>query len=481
MEKHVYSSAQIREIERKAFASGIASESLMQRAGSAVFMLMRQQYPQARKVVVLCGTGNNGGDGYVVARLAKEAGLNVLVQFTAPPKTPDAAAMAALCDKAGVVSMIWDGELRPADIYVDALLGTGLSAPVTGVMAAMISALNHLGRPVVAIDVPTGIDADTGAVLGTAIKAGLTVTFIGYKPGLLTGEGVTYTGRLVLKHLRLTPHFYPGNGVADYLTLDDLRFPTRERNSHKGNFGHVLVIGGDEGMGGAAIMTAEAALRAGAGRVSVATHPSHVPALLARCPEVMVRGVSHAADLDPMMEAADLIVVGPGLGRQAWGQRLWMQVRESKKPMVADADALFWLSQEGFKRDNWVLTPHPGEAGLLLESYAARIQEMRIQAVEQLVSRFGGVAVLKGAGSLVASGDGMSLCPAGNPGMATAGMGDVLAGVIAGLCAQFGVSLRTVSEAVLVHALAGDAAAGHAQRGLLATDLLPHIRELVNR
>jgi NAD(P)H-hydrate epimerase len=158
-----------------------------------------------------------------------------------------------------------------------------------------------------------------------------------------------------------------------------------------------------------------------------------------------------------------------------------MQVRESKKPMVADADALFWLSQEGFKRDNWVLTPHPGEAGLLLESYAARIQEMRIQAVEQLVSRFGGVAVLKGAGSLVASGEGMSLCPAGNPGMATAGMGDVLAGVIAGLCAQFGVSLRTVSEAVLVHALAGDAAAGHAQRGLLATDLLPHIRELVNR
>ncbi|HEX5276954.1 MAG TPA: NAD(P)H-hydrate dehydratase [Fluviicoccus sp.] len=481
MEKHVYSSAQIREIERKAFASGIASESLMQRAGSAVFMLMRQHYPQARKVVVLCGTGNNGGDGYVVARLAKEAGFNVLIQFTAPPKTPDAASMAALCEKAGVTTVLWDGELRPADVYVDALLGTGLNAPVSGVMAAMIGALNHLGRPVVAIDVPSGIDADSGAVLGCGVRAALTVTFIGYKPGLLTGEGASYTGRLVLKHLRLTPHFYPASGVADYLTQDDLRFPVRERNSHKGNFGHVLVIGGDEGMGGAAIMTAEAALRAGAGRVSVATHPAHVPALLARCPEVMVRGVSHATELDSMVEAADLIVIGPGLGRQAWGQRLWMQVRESKKPMVVDADALFWLSQEVFKSDNRVLTPHPGEAGLLLETYAGRIQEMRLQAAKQLIERYGGVAVLKGAGSLVASGDEMALCPAGNPGMSAAGMGDILAGVIAGLCAQFGLTHKTVSDAVLVHALAGDAAAGHAQRGLLATDLLPHIRELVNR
>ncbi|RZU47015.1 NAD(P)H-hydrate epimerase [Fluviicoccus keumensis] len=481
MEKHVYNSRQIRDIEQKAFASGIASESLMQRAGSAVFTLMRQQFSQARKIVVLCGPGNNGGDGYVVARLAREAGLDVCVQFSAPPKTQDAKTMAALCEQTGVVMSPWDGSLKPAEIYVDALLGIGLNAPVTGMLAAMVSALNHLGRPVVAIDVPSGINADSGAVMGMAVRAALTVTFIGYKPGLLTGEGASHTGRLVLKHLRLTPHFYPPTGVAGYLSQEELRFPRRPRNAHKGNFGHVLVIGGDEGMGGAVMMAAEAALRAGAGRVSVATHPTHVSALLARCPEVMVRGLTHAEDLVLMMESADMMVVGPGLGRLAWGQRLWALVRESQKPMVVDADALFWLAQEPFKRDNRVLTPHPGEAGLLLESYAARIQDIRPEAAQSLVERYGGVVVLKGAGTLVCSSEGMSLCPAGNPGMATAGMGDILAGLMGGLCAQFGISLKTAGEAVLVHALAGDAAATGGQRGLLATDLLPHIRELMNR
>jgi hydroxyethylthiazole kinase-like uncharacterized protein yjeF len=477
MEKHVYSTRQIRETEQRVFAGGMASDALMQRAGAAVMAVIRRRYPAARRLAVLCGSGNNGGDGYVVARLAHEAGMVVTIRYSEPPKTPDARSMAA---QAGVAAEPWSGSLPDADLYLDALLGIGLNAPVTGGVAEMIRALNLASAPVVAVDVPSGIDADTGAVRGVAVNAALTVTFIGHKPGLLTGDGASHTGILEPAPLRLPPELYPPSGVADYLSRDNLHFPPRPRNSHKGAFGHVLVVGGDEGMGGAAMMTAEAALRAGAGRVSVATHPSHVAALLARCPEIMVRGVTHVAELSPMMEAATLIVAGPGLGRMAWGQRLWNVVKDSPKPLVVDADALYWLSREPDRRDNRVLTPHPGEAGFLLACEASRIQENRLEAAQSLVAQYGGTVVLKGAGSLVASADRLAVCPYGNPGMSTAGMGDILAGVVAGLAAQFGLSPQTVAQAVLVHALAGDQAAAAQPRGLLATDLLPFIREWVN-
>jgi len=480
MEKRIYSTQQIRQIENTAFAGGVVSESLMERAGAAVFAELRQQFPDAASMVVLCGTGNNGGDGYVIARHAREAGISVVVIQSGLPKTHDAKAMAARAEAAGVAFSGWKGLLPEADVYVDALLGIGLTSAVKGELAEMIAALNQ-NCQVVAVDVPSGIDADTGAVRGVAVCAALTVTFIGYKLGLLTGEGASCTGKLVLKPLRLPADCYPDEGVAEYLTEADLHFPQRQRNSHKGNFGHVLIIGGDEGMGGSVMMTAEAALRSGAGRVTLLTHPDHVTAMLARCPEVMVRGVDEQTPIDRYLDSASVVVIGPGLGRRPWGQRLWSLVQNSPHPLVVDADALYWMAQSDQKRDNRILTPHPGEAAMILDSTISQVQENRQNAARQLLQRYGGLSVLKGAGSLIISSHGLSLCPAGNPGMATAGMGDVLAGVIGGLAAQFGAKHRTLCQAVLVHAVAGDRAAVQGQRGLLATDLLPHVRELVNQ
>lgn len=483
MDNHIYSSEQVRHIEQKVFAKNIVnSMDLMSRAGQASFDVLQQQWPNAKRLVVMCGSGNNGGDGYVIAYLAQQANYQVQVFCSAPPKTVDAQFMYQQAKSAGVAIEAWQGqELLEADVIVDALLGIGLNAPVTGVLAEMMTTINAHDIPVMAIDMPSGIAADTGAVCGVAVNAELTVCFIAYKLGLFTGEGKSYAGQVLLKHLlQLTPDFYPKCPMAYRLDKAELRLPKRARHSHKGDFGHVLVIGGDEGMGGAVMMAAEAALRSGAGKVTVATHPHHIGALLARCPEVMVRGIQHAEQLQPLIELATVIVIGMGLGRQAWGQRLWLAVQDIDKPMIVDADALYWLAQQPVRRNNWILTPHSGEAGQLLASDYSQIDANRFQVVQQLVEKFGGVALLKGAGSLIADDNAVNLCPYGNAGMATAGMGDTLAGIIAGLASQFGLNLGLVSQAVTIHALAGDKAAEAGERGLIATDLLVPLRALLN-
>lgn len=483
MDNHIYSSEQVRQIEQKVFAKNIVnSNDLMSRAGQAAFDALQQQWPNAKRIVVMCGNGNNGGDGYVVAYLAQQANYQVDVFFSALPKTVDARLMYQQAQAVGVNIQPWQAEqILDADVVVDALLGIGLNAPVTGVLAEMIAAINAYDMPVMAIDIPSGIAADTGAVCGSAVDADLTVCFIAYKLGLFTGEGKTFAGRVILKHLlQLTPDFYPKFPMAYHLDKSELRLAKRARHSHKGDFGHVLVIGGDEGMGGAVMMAAEAALRSGAGKVTVATHPHYVSALLARCPEVMVRGIQHVEQLQPLIELATVIVIGMGLGRQAWGQRLWLAVQHIDKPMIVDADALYWLAQQPVQRNNWILTPHSGEAGRLLDCRYQQIDANRFQSVQQLVEKYGGVAVLKGAGSLIADDNAVNLCPYGNAGMASAGMGDTLAGIMAGLVAQFGLSLATASQAVAIHALAGDKAAEAGERGLIATDLFIPLRTLLN-
>lgn len=482
MSEYIYSTAQIRQAEQQAFASGtVASLTLMERAGAAVFSQLRQRWPHAQQILVLCGSGNNGGDGYVVARLAQEAGLQVALRAVAAPRTPDSQIVAERALAAGVDCQPWAGEQPIADVIVDALLGTGLRSALADPYAQVVQQVNASLRPVLAIDVPSGLDADTGNIMGCAIQAELTVTFIGHKLGLLTGEGASLVGELLLRPLRLPIDFYPQPSLATCLQEADLQLPRRARNSHKGHFGHVLVVGGDEGMGGAALMAAEAALHAGAGRVSVATHPAHVSAVLARAPEVMVRGLMNAADLLPMLAAADVVVVGPGLGRGDWGRQVWQQVQaQMPRQQVVDADGLYWLAQQPDQQQGRILTPHPGEAATLLGIGTAAVQANRLQAVQTLRTTYGGVMVLKGAGSLLASSTGISLCPYGNPGMSAAGMGDILAGLMGGLVAQFGVSQRTAEWAVLAHALAGDRAALAGERGLRATDLLHYLRELLN-
>jgi len=264
-------------------------------------------------------------------------------------------------------------------------------------------------------------------------------------------------------------------------TLTESTFPKRPKDAHKGNFGHVLVVGGNKGMCGAARLAAEAAARIGAGLISVATRTEHILAITAARPELMCHGIQTGADLTPLLARATVLLIGPGLGRDAWAQALYQHALASPLPKVVDADALNLLSVKPTRQNNWILTPHPGEAGRLLGCSLATIQADRVLAAKQLQECYQGVVVLKGAGSIVQSSCTSYLCAAGNPGMASGGMGDVLGGVIAGLLAQGFELEKAASLGTLLHALAGDKAATEGgERGLLAMDLMPYLRKLVN-
>jgi len=484
----LYTAAQVRQLDRSAIEeAGIAGYTLMSRAGKTAWDLLRNCWPEARSLLVLCGTGNNGGDGYVIGRLALEAGHAVLVMQlgdAAGIKGDALAAREAYIAAGGKVEPFQASVPAHVELVIDAMLGTGLEREPTGDWLAAIDMLNAGKQPVVAVDIPTGLHADTGRVLGSAVRADLTVTFIGRKPGLYTGQGPELAGKVVFDDLQVPDSVYMQvPAQAEQVTGVSNNIPVlhRPRTAHKGRHGHVLVIGGEQGMPGAVLLAGHAALRSGAGLVSVATRPSHAAALAAACPEVMCHGVRAAKELGPLLACATVVAIGPGLGRSPWSRQLLAQVLETSLPLVVDADALNLLALEPAHRENWIITPHPGEAGRLLGLPAAGVQQDRLAAVRGLVERFGGTAVLKGAGSLVCTaGRPIAVCTVGNPGMATAGMGDVLTGVIAALVAQ---RLPLADAAVLgvcLHGQAGDRAAAGGERGLLARDLIDELRHVVN-
>jgi NAD(P)H-hydrate epimerase len=316
------------------------------------------------------------------------------------------------------------------------------------------------------------------------VRARVTPTFIGLKQGLFTGDAPDYVGEVEFSSLgapgwvyeRVSPSARRIDGAA---VLEWL--PRRPRTAHKGRYGHVLVVGGDLGMGGAARMAAEAAGRVGAGLVSLATRAEHVSAVIAARPEIMCRGAGGAADIEALLERATVVVLGPGLGRDSWGRELFQRCLRWQGPMVVDADALNLLAETPASRDDWVLTPHPGEAGRLLGIGTADVQADRFAALEELRRRYHGAPVLKGAGTLTAGASEPWLCDAGNPGMASGGMGDVLSGVIAGLMAQGLTPESAAAAGVWLHAGAADQCARTAgERGMLATDLLPYLQRLAN-
>ncbi len=487
----VYSTAAVRAADRRAIeAHGVAGYTLMTRAGEAALTALRSQWPLARRLLVLAGPGNNGGDGYVVARFARAAGLEA--EVTAPagmPASGDALRAAADWSAAGGAVLPWDASLLGrADLVVDALLGTGLARDVAAPLAGVIGAVNSSGRPVVALDVPSGLDSDTGRVRGCAVRAALTVTFVALKPGVFLGAGPEHVGRLVCDDLDVAADAFAG-AVAALRRIPESQLrallPRRARTAHKGVNGHVLVVGGGAGMPGAVRLAGEAALRAGAGLVTVATWPAHAAALAAGRPELICLPVEGPADLEAALAAADVVAVGPGLGRTAWAEALLEPLWSSGKPLVVDADALNALAARPRTRTDWCLTPHPGEAARLLGLDTAAVQSDRLAAVRSLAARYGGVAVLKGAGTLVAEGDAPPwVCERGNPGMAAAGMGDVLTGVIAAIAAQQARPRESLGAAaavgVLVHAQAGDLAARGGERGILASDLIAQLPSCVN-
>jgi len=496
--KELYEVEQIRELERIAIEDlRISQDTLMLRAGTAAFGHLCEVWPDAKAITVLCGHGNNGGDGYVLARLAKQQGLSVHVLHMGSLENLKSPALEAAqaCQEAGVnMKALHKDSLLQGDVLVDALLGIGLQHELDSDYLAVINAINNSKIPVLAIDVPSGMNADTGRIHGAAVKAYTTVTFIGLKQGLFTGQGQAFCGYTRFANLEMPESAYnrvKPSAVRLHLTKlrEHLLLP-RSRDSHKGHFGHVLIIGGDYGMAGAVKMAAEAAYRVGAGLVSVATRPEHIAIVSSTRPEIMCHEVQAKADLHVLLKTATVIVIGPGLGRSGWARELFATVINSlhhhPKPILLDADALNILANTGgsLDFDNWVLTPHPGEAGRLLSCFAHEVQGNRFSAVKSLRKKFGGVCVLKGAGTLI-SGDGDNsqiwLCNDGNPGMATGGMGDILSGVIGGLIAQ-GLSLLDAAKlGVALHAKAGDSAAEQGgERGLIATDLMPQLRLLVN-
>jgi NAD(P)H-hydrate epimerase len=482
----IYTAQQVCALDRRAIDGlGIPGYELMTRAGHATLNALLALWPGTRSLTVLCGPGNNGGDGYVVARVARAKSLRATVVALADPATLAGDARRAYEDfvAAGGSCTPWSQAALDSDVIVDALFGTGLTRALDGPAAAMIEAANASGRPLVAVDIPSGLHADTGAVLGTAARAALTVTFIGRKVGFYVGEGPERTGRIVLDELDVPPETFAVvepvvRLLGEYTVAQAL--PRRPRASHKGANGHVLVVGGGPGMPGAARLAGEAALRSGAGLVTVAVHPDNTSVVAAR-PELMCVAARSAADLGPALGRATVVAIGPGLGQGGWARDLFEAVLASGRPMVVDADALNLLAAAPRACEHWVLTPHPGEAARLLESTSADVQSDRLRAARELQMEFGGTAVLKGAGSIVHSaGEVPYLCDRGNPGMAAGGMGDVLTGVIAGIAAQCGDLPLAARAGVFVHAQAGDLAARTGERGLLASDVLRQLRSCVN-
>lgn len=485
----VYDAEGVRALDRCAIErQGIPGYTLMCRAGTALLTALEAEFPSASRLLVVCGAGNNAGDGYVLARLAREEGYHVVVAALVPPSSLGGDAACAWQDFAagGREAVEWDPALlAEADLVVDAILGTGLTRDVDGRFAAAVDAINEADPPVLAVDIPSGLDADDGRIRGTAVEADATVTFVGLKAGLVTGAGPDLCGRLRYSDLDVPAECADAaEPVLRRLSESSLArlLPRRPRSAHKGLFGHLLIVGGSPGMGGAVRLAGEAALRTGAGLVTIATHPDHAAVVTGGRPELMCRGVERGDDLEPLIARATHLALGPGLGTGDWSRAMFAAALASGLPAVLDADALNLLAETPRRNDDWILTPHPGEAARLLATGTADVQAGRMAAAAAISERYGGVAVLKGAGTLVAAGDGTlpSICTDGNPGMASPGMGDVLTGIVGALLAQ-GLEARSAAEAgVLVHALAGDAAARDGERGLVAGDLIAGIRAWVN-
>lgn len=494
----LYSAKQVRAIDQSIMAQeAISAFDLMTRAAQAALNLLLTHYPATKQLCVFAGSGNNGGDAWLLAALALKQGLKVEFYFLAEQgmRSQEGQAAQAYALAAGVEPQPFVDELTAkADLIVDGLLGTGLEGEVTANYQTAINAINQSAAAVFSLDIPSGLSADTGAILGAAVKADLTLTFVALKQGLMTAEGPDSVGKLCYASLtelsidQLSAEIGVERIVWQHLPQSRL-LAARPKNSHKGMFGHVLVVGGELGYGGAAILASEAASRCGAGLVTCATRSEHLSALLVRCPNVMTKGIESGLELQSLIKQANVIAIGPGLGRQGWGELLLQQALLTTVPLIMDADALNLLAlpnwQKSFTKRPAVLTPHPAEAARLLGSgvTVAEVQADRFNSAITLAKKYSAVIVLKGQGTIVASPDGrMALCTGGNAGMSSGGMGDVLTGVIAALVAQ-GLDVWAAScLGVSLHAQAADSCAQEqGALGMLAQDLIPYLQKHINR
>ena len=476
---------------------GISGDELMERAGLSAFLIFKHIYPKASTLSVVTGGGNNAGDGFVLARLAHKEGLDVRVYPAIDPimlRGDAANAFNKFIALGGQILSFVPQDFEGTEILIDAIFGSGLNRVIDEPISSIINAINRYRwncskaqskeRAIISLDIPSGLDGATGSILGVSVKADVTISFITQKQGLYTGEGPQNSGEIYLSRLLDNDSELPSavRPTAKIYRPPPLILPVRSRTAHKGRFGHVLVIGGEEGMSGAPLISALAALRSGSGLVSIATKSTHSGALALGHPEIMAHGAEDTETLIQLIRRATVLAIGPGLGLKTWGQRTFEHAISSPLPKVIDADALNWLSASPRKLDNAILTPHPGEAARLLGCTAQEVQADRFSAIRELHHRFGSTIILKGSGSLFFDGFGVpKVFRVGNPGMASGGMGDLLTGLIAGLLAQ-GLSLGEAAQlSTYVHGLAGDImAAKQGEIGLIATDLLPAIRSILN-
>ena len=480
--------SQARALEELAISDyGYTGYNLMATAGQFSFDWFIEHYPETEYIAVVCGAGNNGGDGYVFANAARSEAIDVEVFYTAEPKT-------LVARRAYEKFRKQRGKLKPVksvrdfsmyDAVIDAMVGIGLKNSISSELAQVIERINDTARLVVSLDVPSGIDADTGEVLGAAVKAGMTISFLCAKPGLLTDPGNDHTGMMIADSLDLPDSLYshidPLAHLIDPYELAN-HVSLRKRSAHKGSSGHILIIGGSHTMEGAAFMAARAAYRAGAGLVSIALIDASPAISTNDIPEIRVFRLTDVQEFEDLMDSCDVIGIGPGLGQGALARAALELVARSDKNIVVDADGLNLLALTDLKREDWILTPHPGEAGTLLDEEVFTVQDDRLDSATRIVGRYGGICVLKGANTVVASDESRWVCAQGNAGMATAGMGDILTGAICGVWAQGMTADAAARTGVWLHAEAGDGnAENFGMLGMMATDLLPAIRINLNR
>ncbi len=481
----LFTAEQSRKIDhRVSSTSSVSSYDLMKRAGQGLFQCLQGMPLYAEPVHIFCGAGNNAGDGYVLAKLLVEANINTQIYAVGDTKhlTGDALkAFNELNDITPVITTLPDK--LDQGLVVDALLGTGLTKPLTGRFLAAVTLINAATGPVLAVDIPSGLSADTGCVQGAAVCADITLSFIVLKKGLYTGDGPHYCGEVRLDDLLVGQDMItPEEPTAKLIEFNDYKgsLKRRAKNTHKGHYGHVLLVGGNTGYSGSIRLAGEAALRVGSGLVSIATKNEHATLITMARPELMCHGINDRQALKTLSNHCTVLGIGPGLGQTGWSKMLFETALEQNLPLVVDADGLNLLAKEPRGNNHWVLTPHPAEAARLLNCTTAEVQADRFLAVKALQQKYGGVVVLKGSGSLVCGGAEVLVCEAGNPGMASGGMGDVLTGVISGLIAQGCSLLDAAALGVVLHAMAGDDAASEGENGLLASDLFQPLRELVN-
>jgi ADP-dependent NAD(P)H-hydrate dehydratase / NAD(P)H-hydrate epimerase len=493
------SAEQVRQHELAAAVSvNCSSFELMQRAGKAAMCCIQTYYPMAEKILVLVGGGNNAGDGYIVASLARQQGLNVILASVDPARTlgSDASKAQQLWQQHGGGVLNWqEVDFSEYDLLIDALLGTGLQGSIRAPMNIIIEQINQSVVPVLSIDLPSGIQANTGSPLPVAVEAERTITFVAIKPGLVTGIGKHFCGQLLLDDLAIgTPFFALADETAQLVNWTTLpKLAQRLNHANKGKFGRLVCLGGNKGMAGAISLSASAALRSGVGLVKVFCH-EHSQAIVANSQrEIMLNTDTGIAAIKAVLDWSSCIVLGPGLGTDVWAQSLFEHVlafiSHTAKPIIIDADGLNLLaSKQKLKQDiqlpYGVLTPHPGEAARLLDISVQEIELDRYAACQAIAKRYGAVCVLKGAGTIICQADDSALsyvCADGNPGMATAGMGDVLSGVLGAMLGQGLTIIEATMYGVCLHAAAGDRVASeYGQRGMIASDLFQPLRALSN-